>query len=171
MKLVSLLAAASTAIVTAACSSAPTDATATTDEASRTSMYACHVDDDCVAIPAGGCCPNGSDVAVNKHHVNQYEAGHDCKNPPRYCPLYVILETRVAECSNSTHKCEMIQPADVACGGNMMNAHQCASGYACDFHGHVPDVPGTCEKTCVDTRACFTYQHWDSTQCTCVDNP
>lgn len=156
-----------------ACSSAPTnEGSGSTDEASKTSIYACQVDSDCVAIPAGGCCPNGSEAAVNKHHVTAYNNAHECTNPPHVCPLYVIHETRVAQCNTATNKCEMIQPENIHCGGFTRNPHSCPTGYACDFSGHVPDVPGVCKKTCAPNHAmCLRYQHWDGNACACVDNP
>ena len=155
-----------------ACSANVGDNTSTTDEASKASLVACHVDSDCVAIPAGGCCPNGSDAAVNKHHVTAYENAHECTSPPCFCPLYVIHETRVAQCNTATNKCEMIQPEDIHCGGFTRNPHSCPTGYGCDFSGHVPDVPGVCKKTCAPNHVmCMTYQHWDGNACACVDNP
>jgi len=153
-----------------ACSGAPADDTTSSDEAAKVNIYACQVDSDCVAIPAGGCCPNGSDVAVNKHHVHTYESQHQCTNPPRYCPLYVIHETRVAQCNTTTNKCEMIQPEDIHCGGFTRNPHSCPTGYSCDFSGHVPDVPGVCKKVCIQTVACMTNAHWDHVACACVPN-
>jgi hypothetical protein len=164
--------AMSSSLSVVACSSAPGDTASTTDEASKVDVYACKTDDDCVAIPAGGCCPNGTEAAVNEHHIRAYNNAHECTNPPRYCPLFVVHETRVAECDNTTNKCVMIQPEDIRCGGFTRNAHSCPSGYSCDLSGHVPDVPGVCKVACPPNRiACLTYQHYDSTACGCVDNP
>jgi hypothetical protein len=170
MKKLFFVLAATSPLFALACSSAPADSTASNDEASKVNVYACTVDSDCVAISAGGCCPNGTEVAVNKHHIKAYENAHECTDPPHICPLYVIHETRVAQCNNTTSKCEMIQPADIHCGGFMRNAHSCPSGYSCDFEGHVPDVPGICKQSCFETQECLTTEHWDNNACACVAN-
>ena len=103
----------------------------------------CATDDDCVAVPAGGCCPDGRSAAVNKDSVDAYAAATACTEPPHVCPLHVILETRVPQCNTGTTKCEMVEPTDIRCGGFTMHPHQCPSGYMCHFEG-VPDVPGHC---------------------------
>lgn len=127
------------------CSSAPvsTDDSQATDEEIKSGMYACKKDSDCVAISKGGCCPNGWNVAVNKDHVKQYDASHVC-NEQIACPLYVILDRRVAECDVSKNKCVMVAPDDIRCGGFTINPHTCPKGWSCDYSGHVPDVPGNC---------------------------
>jgi hypothetical protein len=126
------------------CSSAPasTDDSQATDEEIKSGMYACKSDSDCVAISKGGCCPNGWNVAVNKSHVKQYEESHTCTEKV-FCPLYVILDRRVAECNVEKSKCEMVQPEDIRCGGFTVNPHSCPKGWTCEY-GHVPDVPGNC---------------------------
>ena len=121
--------------------SAPDD-TAQSNEDIKNGTYACKVDSDCVAISKGGCCPNGWKVAVNKKHVKSYEASHVCKEQI-VCPLYVIDDTRVAECNRGTNKCEMIAIDDIACGGFTANPHACPKGYTCEAN-HIPDVPGSC---------------------------
>jgi hypothetical protein len=105
-------------------------------------FYSCKTDSDCVAISQGGCCPNGWLVAVNKSDVKAYDAANVCASQP-ICPLYVIDDTRVAECNTGSGKCEMVQPDAVRCGGFTTNPHSCPSGYQCELTG-VPDVPGTC---------------------------
>ena len=106
-------------------------------------FYSCGSDSDCVAIDKGGCCPNGIKVAVNKSEVKAYEKDTACENPPATCPLYVIDDTRVAECNTSTKKCEMVDPSTIRCGGFTVNPHSCPSGWTCKYNS-VPDVPGTC---------------------------
>lgn len=131
-------------LVVVGCSSAPsTDGTDQTDEEIKSGMYACKTDSDCVAISKGGCCPNGWNVAVNKQHVKAYEASHVC-HEQIVCPLYVILDQRVAECNVTKSKCEMVQPEDIRCGGFTANPHTCPKGWVCDYSGHVPDIPGNC---------------------------
>jgi len=125
-----------------ACSAAQDDNTSQSDEDLKAGVYSCKVDSDCVAISKGGCCPNGWNVAVNKHKVKDYESSHECKDP-KVCPLYVIDDTRVAECDTAKQKCEMVAPEDIACGGFTANPHKCAKGWKCEAN-KIPDVPGTC---------------------------
>lgn len=122
------------------CSSA--DDTAQSDEDIKAGVYSCKVDSDCVAISKGGCCPNGWNVAVNKTKVKSYEASHEC-NDPQICPLYVIDDTRVAECNTGTNKCQMVEPDAIRCGGFTTNPHKCPKGWSCKAN-KIPDVPGTC---------------------------
>jgi hypothetical protein len=171
LSFLSFCSVASLSVFAVACGSAPdsSESTATANQDVKRSMYACQVDDDCTAIPALGCCPDGSDVAVNVHKVAAYESSHVCTQQ-QICPRHIIVETRVAECDNSTKKCVMIQPTDIHCGGNIRNAHACTSGFSCDFHGHPPDVGGSCAKTCIENKMCMTTEHFDHTACTCVPN-
>ncbi len=106
-------------------------------------LDACSVDADCVAVPFGGCCPDGTLAAVNSSEVDAYAAAHACATPPGLCPQHEVLETRVAQCNNGTKRCEMIQPGDIKCGGFIMNAHHCPDAFTCMLN-HIPDVPGTC---------------------------
>lgn len=132
----------------------------------------CKVDADCVAISQGGCCPNGWNVAVNQSSVDDWQAAHACTDPHPICPLYVVNDTRVPECNNSTHQCELVAIDQVQCGGFILNAHQCPSGYQCEYDGKVPDLPGQCvaapqkPQTCggIAGLPCPAGQ-------TCVDNP
>ena len=121
--------------------SAWTDDAQSSDEA-VSATYSCAKDSDCVAISKGGCCPEGWNVAVNKHHVKSYEASHVC-NEETICPLYVIDDTRVAECNTSKGKCEMVAPDDIKCGGFTTNPHACPKGWVCEAN-HIPDIPGDC---------------------------
>lgn len=132
----------------------------------------CDVDSDCKAVVENACCPNGRMEAVNKDHVADYKNSFTCPNPHPICPLYVMLDTRVPECNNGTHTCEMVAIDDISCGGFVRNQHQCPAGYDCNLPVSKPDVPGKCEaagssgQTCggIAGLACPSGQ-------TCVDNP
>ncbi len=108
-------------------------------------LTSCNKDSDCVAVEAEACCPNGTKIALNKNEVSAYEAENVCQNPPKVCPLYVILDTRVAECNVTKHACELVKPEDIRCGGFTTNPHQCAKGWTCEASS-IPDVPGTCSQ-------------------------
>lgn len=111
-----------------------------------TGVYTCKLDTDCVAVPKAGCCDNGWLDAVNKDEVVAYDAFYACTNPAPICPASKVVDARIAECSNATHKCEMIDPAQIRCGGNVVNAHQCPDGWSCNYMGRVPDVAGVCQQ-------------------------
>jgi hypothetical protein len=142
------------------------------DDLSASVIFGCHVDSDCVAVPKEECCPSGRKEAVNKHHVVAYEHKYACKQKPQVCPLFMILDTRVAECNASTNKCEMVAITDIQCGGFVMNPHTCPPGYDClsgPTIGRNPDLPGECAPhTCVQNQMCVQGDHWDSTLCKCV---
>lgn len=153
MKLVSVFALAITTSLAAAACAANTDATEdptaeVQDQELKKSIQACNTDDDCVAVPRGGCCSNGWMEAVNKHHTKAYENATKCTVHNMMCPMYMVHDTRVAECNGSTKKCEMVQPEDIRCGGFVAPAfqHSCPDGYSCDHTGFNPDVPGKCVK-------------------------
>jgi hypothetical protein len=103
----------------------------------------CVSDADCVAVPAGGCCPDGRFAAVNVSSTDEYAAATACQEPPHVCPLHVIHETRIAQCNIGPNKCVMIEPSDIRCGGFTSHPHSCPEGFTCKFD-HVPDVPGHC---------------------------
>ena len=113
---------------------------------SHPELYKCEADADCVAVEKAGCCPNGFLVAVNKDEVKAYDTKYACVTPPQFCPLFVVNDTRVAQCDIPHHQCQMIDPAQIRCGGFIAPAmqHQCPTGYECHFQG-VPDVPGFCQ--------------------------
>ena len=112
---------------------------------SHPEFYACQADADCVAIEKAGCCPNGFLVAVNKNEVKAYDNKYACTTPPATCPLFVVHDTRVAQCDYTKHQCQMIDPTQIRCGGFIAPAfqHQCTPGFECHYT-NVPDVPGTC---------------------------
>ncbi len=146
----SLCALASFGVV--ACSASTDDASTEPaseiqDQELRKSITACTIDDDCVAVPRGGCCHNGYNEAVNKHHTKAYENGTKCTaNPRPMCPMFIIHDTRVAECDKGTKQCQMVAIDDIKCGGFIMNAHQCPTGYSCSHigMGMNPDAWGKC---------------------------
>jgi hypothetical protein len=139
VKYFSALAVFST-LASVGCSAA--DDSASSDEDLKSGVYACKVDKDCVAISKGGCCPEGWKVAVNKDKISTYEGSHTCTEA-QICPLYVVDDTRVAECNTGTNKCEMVEPDAIRCGGFTTNPHKCATGWTCEAN-KIPDVPGTC---------------------------
>jgi hypothetical protein len=105
----------------------------------------CATDDDCVAVDAGGCCPDGRKAAVNVNATDEYAAAVACENPPAVCPLHVILDRRVAQCNYETHQCAMIDPGDIHCGGFTAHPHQCPASYECMLAVSHPDIPGHCQ--------------------------
>jgi hypothetical protein len=113
---------------------------------SHPEFYKCDVDADCVAVDKAGCCPNGFLVAVNKGEVKAYDTKYACMTAPAACPLFVVHDTRVAQCDIPNHQCRMIDPEQIRCGGFIAPAmqHQCPMGYECHYQG-VPDVPGFCQ--------------------------
>jgi hypothetical protein len=114
-----------------------------TDAMKAANVFACKVDADCVAVPKAGCCHNGWDEAVNKTKVAEYDKLYTPKVCKVMCPMYIVDDTRVAECNTGTNKCEMVEPTAIRCGGFTRNPHSCPKGFSCKFGG-VPDVPGTC---------------------------
>jgi len=78
------------------------------DQELRKSITACSVDADCVAVPRGGCCNNGWNAAVNSHHTRAYANASKCTLSPRpMCPMYIVHDTRVAQCDTGTSQCKM----------------------------------------------------------------
>jgi hypothetical protein len=99
-------------------------------------FYACNVDSDCVAVPKVGCCPTGHQEAVNKQSVSSYESSFVCEMKRRICPMYRILDKRQPLCGSTSHKCEMVSPEQIACGGTGSSSHACLGGFRCDSGGH-----------------------------------
>jgi hypothetical protein len=110
-------------------------------------VFTCARDTECVAVPQAGCCHNGWNQAVNQSRVEEYGALYACTDVAPVCPTYIVQDKRVAECSNVTHKCEMIDPSQIRCGGFINNAHQCPAGWRCqltppgDIAGHCIPTP------------------------------
>jgi hypothetical protein len=151
-KLVSLFSlAALTSMSVAACASntdpqADDNVSGSTDQELRKSITSCAKDDDCTAVSQGGCCNNGWLAAVNVNKVTAYENATKCNVDPRpMCPMYMVHDTRVAQCNVSKKQCEMVAIEDIACGGFVANPHKCPSGYSCDVKDAPVDAPGKCE--------------------------
>ena len=115
-----------------------------TVELQGSGVFTCKLDGDCVAVPKAGCCDNGYLQAVRADRVDDYKVLYACSDSAPVCSHLYVQDTRVAECSNSTHKCEMIAPADIQCGGFTINAHHCAAGWQCQFTPPGGDIPGHC---------------------------
>jgi hypothetical protein len=128
-----------------AASETPPPPTAEAQPAPTPDTLSCTTDADCVAVEKNGCCRNGTKEAVAATAVDEYRASFTCPNPHPICPMIRILDTRVAECSNATHHCEMVKPDDIKCGGFIKNAHDCPPDYHCVLN-RIPDMPGTCVK-------------------------
>jgi hypothetical protein len=103
--------------------------------------YSCSVDADCVAVDKASCCPNGWLEAVNKQSVDAYKASITCGKGRRICPMYRVMDKRVPLCGSSSHRCEMVQPEQIACGGTGPTVHACPSGAQCDGTGHCAGKP------------------------------
>jgi hypothetical protein len=101
---------------------------------SMAKITACTADADCVAVPVGGCCGNGYNAAVNKHHTKAYENSSKCTaNPRPMCPRYLVHDTRVAQCNEKAGKCEMVAPKDCRTTGCSAGAtcQMCWANFAC----------------------------------------
>jgi hypothetical protein len=148
--LVSLVALTALTSASAVACAASTDGEPTEQGASQDltvlspTVTACTLDSDCVAVPRGGCCTTGALDAINKNQVSEYESATQCANAHPICALYAIHDTRVAQCNTATRACEMVQPAEIECGGFVANLHHCPSGFVCNFAGIHPDMPGKC---------------------------
>ncbi len=115
-----------------------------TVELEGSGVLTCKVDADCVAVPKAGCCDNGWFDAVNAAQVDAYESLYACSDAAPVCSHVYVQDKRIAECSNTSRKCEMIDPSMIHCKGNVANAHQCPDGWTCSFGSNLPDIGGTC---------------------------
>jgi hypothetical protein len=114
---------------------------------SHPELYKCDADADCVAVEKAGCCPNGFLIAVNKDQAQRYETIYACQSQPTVCPLFVVHDTRVAQCDFQAHSCKMIAPEDITCGGFIAPSmqHHCPTGYSCNLLARgIPDAGGKC---------------------------
>jgi hypothetical protein len=123
----------------------------------------CKVDSDCVKI-SKTCCSNLGWIAVNGAEADAYTASLSCAAHP-ICPLIATRpDYSAAECNAG--KCELVQPADISCGGFILNAHSCPDGYVCG--GNInPDLPGKCYQQCGGFAGIACH---DAGQ-VCADNP
>ncbi len=126
----------------------------------------CNVDADCQKIEKG-CCPLGNYIAAHKDKVAGYQDSLSCQEPT-ICPAVMPkIDHSMAQCNPSTHKCELVQPKDIACGGFTLNPHACPPSYQCRGDGLAYDAPGKCVQAGGGIAAC---------QCTdptagCGDDP
>jgi hypothetical protein len=130
----------------------------------------CTTDSDCVKIDKA-CCSNYGSVAVLGAKSSAYTASLACA-PHTICPAFATLADYAApECNQGTHKCELVKPADIKCGGFIAPAmqHACPAGYNCTHLGPGlnPDTGGKCVQFCGGFAgiACHNANE------TCVDDP
>jgi hypothetical protein len=126
----------------------------------------CNVDADCAKVQKG-CCDYQGWTAVRADKAAAYQASLGCAQPT-ICPKIAVRpDYSVAECNNGTHKCELVQPKDIKCGGFIMNSHSCPDGYRCQLPIGVADVPGKCVQQCggIAARPCNDPNE------ECVDDP
>jgi hypothetical protein len=112
----------------------------------------CNVDADCVKVSKVCCSELGQWTAVRAGQESAYQASLACATP-LICPkIATRLDDQTAECNRGTHKCELVLPKDVACGGFIAPAmqHECPTGYSCRHleAGLHPDMPGHCYQFC-----------------------
>ena len=101
-------------------SSAPADpAGEDAGNADVTGYFRCAKDDDCVAVRyLTNCCYNGLKIAVNHARADAYLRATECAPAPGHvCPLFILQDTRVPACRESTHQCEMIAGDERPCDG------------------------------------------------------
>jgi len=130
----------------------------------------CTTDADCVKIDKA-CCSNYGPTAVLGSKASAYTASLACAPNP-ICPKFLTRPDYSApECNQGTHKCELVKPADIRCGGFIAPAmqHECPAGYRCSHIGpglH-PDAGGKCIQFCggIAGFACHEANE------TCVDDP
>jgi hypothetical protein len=103
----------------------------TTQDAPPPEVLACTTDAECVAVDRNACCPDGTKEAITAMAVEAYRASFQCPNAHPLCPMDRVLDTRIAECSNANHTCEMVKPEDIHCGGFVKNPHDCPAAYRC----------------------------------------
>src|SRR5579884_752755 len=115
------------------------------DPAAAAADYStCQVDSDCIAVEREGCCHNGYKDAVNKDGVASYRAANACRTRNTVCPQFRIDDKRVALCNATAHRCEMVEPETIRCGGAGDAAHACPAGFTCKTTG--TDIPGICAR-------------------------
>lgn len=130
----------------------------------------CTTDSDCVKVDKA-CCSNYGSTAVLGTKSSAFTASLACA-PHTICPAFATLADYSApECNQGTHKCELVKPADIRCGGfiNPTMQHQCPAGYSCTHVGPGlnPDTGGKCVQFCGGFAgiACHGANE------TCVDDP
>lgn len=107
----------------------------------------CEVDADCVKVQKN-CCPHLGNIAIRSGKEAAYKASLHCE-VPTVCPAIAIMpDDSMAQCNAGTHKCELVKPREIACGGFTRNPHSCPDGYRCKLPANVADVPGKCVQFC-----------------------
>ena len=128
----------------------------------------CNVDADCVKVDKA-CCSNYGPTAVLAGTEAAYKASLSCAAHP-ICPLFATrADYSMAECSRTTHKCELVKPADIQCGGFIAPAmqHACPGGYGCVHAPLVIDGPGRCVQSCGGIAGIQCHELGE----TCIDDP
>ena len=128
----------------------------------------CNQDSDCAEV-AKSCCTNLGDTAVLGSKAASYTASLNCAEA-HFCPAIVLPKSyATAECNRTSHKCEMVQPADVVCGGHTIPSaqHACPAGFTCNGDALAWDGPGHCSQFCGG----FAGLHCSNANETCQDDP
>ncbi len=71
-------------------------------------LRACSTDADCVAVPRVGCCHNGWNEAVAVSQKDAYAASFVCPEAHPICAMFLVRDTRVAQCDGATHLCGLV---------------------------------------------------------------
>ena len=107
----------------------------------------CNVDADCVKV-SKTCCELGSYVAVKKGNEAAYRGSLACPTP-LFCPAVLPkADFSMPQCNVAAHRCELVAPKDIACGGFTTNPHACPPRYSCIASDPTGDVPGKCFQFC-----------------------
>jgi hypothetical protein len=129
----------------------------------------CNVDADCVKV-SKVCCDNlGQWTAVRANAEQAFEDSLACP-APLMCPMIMSKpDYAMAECNRGTHKCELVQPRDIACGGFVVagTEHACPAGYQCKSSEPTGDLPGKCVQSCGGFAGFSCHDPNDE----CVDDP
>jgi hypothetical protein len=106
----------------------------------------CNQDSDCEKITAGCCQLSYTAIAAGKETA--YRESLACPADLVCSKMMIRFTDDVAQCDNDTHRCELVDPLAVSCGGRRVNVHECPEGYLCQGAGLKVDAPGTCRKFC-----------------------
>lgn len=127
----------------------------------------CSVDADCAKV-LRTCCSNLGWTAVRAGQETAYHDSLDCADH-QICPMIATRpDYSAAECVAG--KCQLVQPADIKCGGFVAPAyqHDCPAGYKCIHKPGVnPDLPGSCAQFCGGIAGIACHDDAQS----CVDDP
>jgi len=127
-------------------------------------FYSCKVDSDCAKVPAH-CCTNLGNTAVAVGEEAAYQASLGCQ-ASQICPKIATRDDHSQpECLNN--KCSLVKPADIACGGHVINNHACPTNYSCQGDALASDGTGKCYQFCGG----FGNIQCDDLNTSCLDNP